>query len=146
MTEPKSWLLLESFQRCLASITIADSYRTDAGANITLEPNQEPGEDRKPLLCAFTDAIDRPQDPAIRRTGKQISLMVVAKIPCDLDDAQILQHYLLEDIEKAMTGRYEVFGAGEQYPQFQEARFINRIDGLAWVGVAVRYVAHLTRK
>jgi hypothetical protein len=145
MSTPKTWDLIAAVKTCLQSILVSGGYYTDAGANVTLEPSQEP-DSSSALLCVFLDGTTQPTDPAVRRIGRQVSIMVVGKITADQDSAQQKQHELLADIERAMSNQQKQFPLGGQYPFFEEAKFINRVEGLPWVGVAVRYNAHITRK
>jgi hypothetical protein len=129
----------------LGEISVANGYHTDAGAQVTGEPERVFAEDAPAtMLCAYLDAVGKPTDPALRTVGWLADVIVVAKRSVAADGRQQGQVELLEDIERAMAER-KGWPAGASAPTFQEAKFINRAEGLPWVGVAVRYSSHLTR-
>lgn len=145
MTTPKTWDLIDAVKTCLQSVLIANGYHTDAGATVTLEPTQEPN-DSQPLLCVFLDGASQSPDPALRRVGQDVSIMVVGKVKAQQGSEQLTQHQILADIHMALAGQQKRFPLGGRFPVFEEAKFINRVEGLSWVGVAVRFSAQITRK
>lgn len=138
-------LLLARCEEALATVQVANGYRTDAGSVVTTEPASLSDQDAPAVsLCVYLDQVGRPSDPAQREHGWLTDLIVVGKRAHAIDQAQQGSIDLLVDIERAMATRVD-FPRGGQAPRFQEAKFITRLEGLPWVGVVIRYSAHIAR-
>lgn len=141
----KAQQLIDTTVARLGAIRSADGYNSDIGQVVTSEPAALFTEDAgTEMVCAYVDLLEQPTDPAIRNSGWLAHLVVVAKSTSGQDERQARQIELLEDVERAMAGRAD-WPAGMRPPVFQEAKFINRAEGLPWVGVAVRYSSLITR-
>jgi hypothetical protein len=145
MADPQAKQLLDACEAVLATVLVANGFYTDAGQVVTTEPAQL-SDDTAPALalCVYLEGIERPADPAQRDHGWLVNLVVIGKRAHGANLAQQRQIELLADIERAMTDR-SAYPQGIQAPRFQEAKFINRVEGLPWVGVAIRYSAHIAR-
>jgi hypothetical protein len=141
---PKTWDLLGAFTIALQAIRVSDGYFTDAGAlaKCGREPKQVPAADGIALSVGL-EALQRPEDPAMKRAGWLAGVVVRIRVGTDLDDAQLRLHELVDDVRQAMFNRHDVFPAGTQYPRFVEARFIPAAEGVTWVGADLLYTAHL---
>lgn len=145
MADPLAQGLLDACETNLATILVANGFRTDAGEVVTTEPQQLIDNADVALgLCVYLDGLERPTDPSMRTHGWRANLMVIGKRKVEVDARQAGQVELLEDIERAMAPR-RGWPVGMTAPVFEEAKFINRAEGLPWVGVVVRYSAHIAR-
>lgn len=83
---PRTWAILQALQLRLQGITVAGGYRTDAGADVRLEPS-DLGD--VPSITLFSGATTRPDDA--RTAGeREFTLIVEAQVPAGLDDAHAL--------------------------------------------------------
>lgn len=145
MADPKSWDLLAAFEACLAQITVAGGYHTDAGAYVTREPHQIP-ESQGALVAIVLDGLSRATDTALLRTHRQASVLVVGKVSTDQDNAQQRLHQLIADIEQCFEQRHPAFAVGLQFPVFVEAKPIPPAEGMKWIGAQVRFSSHIPRR
>ncbi|MEN5208023.1 hypothetical protein ABE493_07855 [Stenotrophomonas terrae] len=141
MAEPaRTQQILGNLQARLQEITVANGYRTDAGADVRLEESREPAE--APRITLYSGQRVRPQD-ARTRGEREFTLIVEARIPVALDSVYSLARSIDEDIEQAL----------DQYlPQplalpldFEESLTLDRPDGLAEVVVQQMYTTRYRR-
>ena len=105
MTEPITWVALETIQVFLQRIRTVDGYYTDAGASVTLEPFQiDADTDENASLRVVEDDTDAFEDGRDVRTG-EINLLVECYIPVTDDDAQKKAHRIRADVVKAIPTR-----------------------------------------
>lgn len=94
---PRTWAILVALQVRLQQITIAGGYRTDAGADVRLEPSQLEASPRITLYSGGTTA----SNPDVRGE-REFSLVVEAVVPTTIDNAHALVVAIAEDIEQAL--------------------------------------------
>ncbi|HTL15550.1 MAG TPA: hypothetical protein VL251_10735, partial [Thermomonas sp.] len=122
---PRTWAILEALQLRLQGITVANGYRTDAGADVRLEPGDVGAA---PSITLYTGATTRPEDA--RTPGERdFTLIVEAQVPVALDAAHATAVALAEDIEQALDGYVPLPSALPL--RFQESLFLDRPDGVA---------------
>jgi hypothetical protein len=141
----KTYDLLQAVKACLAEITTANGYGTNAGVTVTLEPGQV-RDDWPEFLSVVLESMERPADPAWRAIGlRGCVIAIIAKVPADLEDAELALHKVVEDIENAMADQQRRFPAGTDFPRYVGMTRIPPADGLKWVGAVVRYTANVRR-
>lgn len=139
MADPITWTVLESVKTRLASITLGNGYRTNAGLTVTLEPEQIPEGADDSVLAVVLDSLQKPEDPALRRIGRSAVIAIYAKLACEMDDRQRRLHDILADIDQAMANGHKDFAVGTAFPQFLDAQAIPAAEGMKWTGAVVRY-------
>jgi hypothetical protein len=139
---------LQLVATALEHIRVANGYNTDLGAHVTLEPEQQQDDDGSRIVVLQT-GFARSADPAMRNGGRRIDFNVIAQHPRSLNDAQLRLHRAQDDIERCLLNTdllRTVFQAGSvdrPFPKFEESVMASQVEGMAWVGVAVRYSANL---
>lgn len=141
MAEPaRDWLILRNLKARLAEITIANGYRTEAGNDVRLEAARTPP--LAPMITLYSGGRTFPQDA--RAKGERLfSVIVEARIPAQLDNAQEVAIAIDADIEQALD---------EYLPQplalplaFEESIVLDRPDGVAEVVVQQMYSTRYRR-
>ena len=136
---PRSWAILKALQARLQTISVAGGYRTNAGADVRLEPSQL---ESAPRITLYTAATTRPDDA--RAPGeREFTLIVEAQVPCDLDDAHAQVVAIAEDIEQALDTYLPMPGALPL--QFQESLYLDRPDGVAAMAAQLMFVTRYRR-
>jgi len=147
MADPITWTFLAAIETCLQAITTAGGYHTDAGQHVTREPHAIPDDDQGALIALALELKQPATDPALRRTHRFVTALLVAKVDySDPETAQLRLHELIDDVERALDQRQAVFPAGVQYPVFVEAKPIQPAEGVTWIGAEVRVAAHVPKR
>ena len=139
---------LQLIATVLAEIRTANDYLTDLGAHVSLEDVQQLDDDGARIVV-MQDTLAKPSDPAMRGNGKRVVFAVVAQHPRGTGDTQLRLHRAQADVirclsdENLLRTKFQAAGAALQFPQFEESVMASQVDGMAWIGVAVRYSAHL---
>lgn len=124
---PVPWAIIELVQTRLGTVRKANSYRTDAGRDVRLEPapfdpNDAPRLTLYPLTTLYPDHA--------RSAGERgYTFVVEALVPVRLDNAQQRIVETIADIEDALDGFVQVPLALPL--QFQESVLLDRPDGVA---------------
>lgn len=139
MAELRTWQLLADVEACLAQITVANGFHTDAGQNVTREPEQIP-EDSGAVLAVVLEGLAPATQPGISRTHRLATVAIVGKL-AGRDQERL--HQLIQDIELSLLDKTTGFGPGRSSPTFVSATPIPPAEGIPWVGVTVRYAAHV---
>ena len=135
MADPaRTLLILQALQQRLRTVTVANGYRTNAGADVRLEESRE-GADA-PRITLYAGQRVLPQD-ARSRGEREFTLVVEARIPASLGDAQAMAMNIDEDIEQALDAYLPQPHALQL--EFQESLTLDRPDGLAEVVVQQMY-------
>lgn len=139
---------LELIATVLAEIRTANGYLTDLGAHVSTEDPQQL-DDACSRIVVMQDTLSKPADPAMRGDGKRVVFAVVAQHPRGAVDTQLRLHRAQADVMRCLSDqtllrvRFQQSGAIWPFPQFEESVMASQVDGVAWVGVAVRYSVHL---
>jgi hypothetical protein len=125
-TTPRPWQILQAAQARLQGISVADGFRTNAGADVRLEPSTDALS--APRLTLYTAAMVKPTDA--RSPGeREFTLIIEAAVPTSIDDAHQQVVAIAEDIEERLGG---IVLMPEALPlAFEESLFLDRPDGVA---------------
>lgn len=134
----RTWAILEALQLVLQGITTAGGYRTDAGADVRLEPSQLGTGERITLYSGGTVADDE-RNPHQR----EFTLIAEAVVPVELDDAHARVVAIAEDIEQALGGLVPMPNALPM--RFRESIFLDRPDGLAAMAAQLMFTTRFRR-
>lgn len=121
---PRIWQILQALQLRLQDITVANGFRTDAGADVRLERTQETPDGA--YLTLYSGSKLRPDGAS--KNEREFSLVVEAVVPVALTNAHQLIVAITEDIEDALD-------AYLQQPfalplSFSESVYLDAPDGL----------------
>lgn len=133
--------LLNAFALNLERIRIANDFRTDVGAVVTLEPGQLDPEKVDDGLAVFIERQERATDPAVIRTHRLTTVGVIVK--CVADDAEAALDFVVDDIERALNGRQPTWPASFGQPVYQSLEPLRAPAGAGWVGALLRYSTHI---
>lgn len=133
------WQVLEATQARLQTITVANGYRTDAGADVRLEPSALDAGTRITLYTASTVRPDDARAPGER----EVTIIVEAQVPVDLDDAHQLVVAIAEDIEQALDTYLPQPAALPL--RFLESLFLDRPDGVAAMAAQLMFSTRFRR-
>jgi len=142
---------LQLIATVLAEIRTSKGYLTDLGAQVLLEDTQQLDDDGARLVL-LQDTLARPTDSAVREVGHRLQFAVVAQHPRSGGDTQLRLHRAQADVIRCLSDltllrtRFQAAGVRLQFPQFEESVMASQVDGMAWVGVAVRYSVHLRNR
>ena len=126
---------------CLARITIADGYATDAGTVVTGEPGQI-AEDATAALAVIVESQSRATEPAVVRTHRVTTVAVIAKVPAAQGNAQARLDLVLDDVDRAMADQQFRYPERITFPQYQSMQPVIAEPGQGWVGAVLRYTSH----
>lgn len=136
---PRAWAILENLQLRLQEIRVVSGYRTDAGADVRLEPSQL---GPAPRITLYSAATTKPDDA--RSTGeREFTLIVEAQVPVDLEDSHALVVAIAEDIEQALDAYLPQPLALPL--QFMESLFLERPDGVAAMAAQLMFITRYRR-
>lgn len=139
---------LELIKTVLEEIRTPNDYETDMGAHVTLEPTQQLGDGGQRIALLQT-GYGPPANPALRRTVRTIAFHAIAQVPITLTDAQQRLHRAQSDIDLCLSNtdllraKFQADGADHPFPILDDSVMASNVEGLDWVGVALRYTAQL---
>lgn len=141
MADPaRSYQILTTLQARLQEVSIANGYRTDAGADVRTEEAKESATAPRITLYAGSRVFP---DRAGSKTEREFTLIVEARIPTSLDNVQALATAIDEDLEQALD---QYLQQPLSLPlQFEESIILGRPDGLAEVAVQQMYTTRYRR-
>lgn len=123
---PRPWQILEALQARLQGIAVANGYRTDAGADVRLEPSSEALA--APRITLYTASMVRSGEP--RASGeREFTIIVECAVPVSLDNAHALVVAIAEDVEQSLVTYLQMPNALPL--AFEESLFLDRPDGVA---------------
>lgn len=128
-----TWTLLQRVAERLAQIRTADSYRTNIGSAVVLEPAQHP-EDAAVGLTLASLGIQRDSNKPHGR-HRLLQALAEASIPASLIDAHAQCHAIAADIEDALEDWIPLPNALPV--QVEDIVFLDRPEGLPVVAVQV---------
>lgn len=128
----------QALQARLQGITVANGYRTDAGADVRLEPSSLPIAPRITIYSGGTTRSDggNPHE-------REFTLVVEAVVPTDIDDAAALVDGIAEDIEQALDAYLPMPGALPL--SFQESLILDRPDGMPAMAAQLMFTTRYRR-
>lgn len=135
---PRPWAILQALQLRLQQISVAGGYRTDAGADVRLEPSQLEAGARITLYSGGTVATD----PA-NRGEREFTLIAEAVVPTTIDDAHAQVVAIAEDIEQALDTFAPMPGALPL--RFHESLILDRPDGVPAMAAQLMFTTRYRR-
>lgn len=122
---PRPWAIIQALQARLATITLANGYRTDAGADVRTERSE--GVPAAPYLALCSGSKVRPDDSRTKGE-RELMVFVEAHVPVTLTDAHERVVAIAEDVEDALDDYL-------QQPMalplaFQESIYLDTPEGL----------------
>lgn len=145
MANPISWEVVQAFRTCLADIRRSNGYRTDAGAEVFDEPAKLLQSEAQDSCAVFLEAVNRPTDRALVNVGRDLVIVVAAKVDHTLDDRHARIHALIEDLDAALANRARQFPILGRSPEFLGLVVDPVADGVMWAGVQARYAVSVRR-
>lgn len=128
----------QALQLRLQGITIANGYRTDAGADVRLEPSSLAAGTRITLYSGGTTRTD-----GGNANEREFTLIVEAVVPTDLENAAALVDAIAEDIEQALDAYLPMPGALPL--RFQESLILERPDGVPAMAAQLMFTTSYRR-
>lgn len=122
---PRTWQILEVLKARLASITIANGYRTDAGLDVRDEASET--LPTAPFIVVALAHNVRP-DTGRHPTERVPTYVVEVHVPTNILDAYRYQHDSAADIEQALDTYLQLPNALPL--EFAECVFLSRPEGL----------------
>lgn len=129
MANSRSWAIIQALQTQLQTITVANGYNTDVGANVWTTEHQRPRADALGLML-YSGPILRGSSGEGRpgKPVREFTVFVEAAIGTSQDDAQEQIHNVIEDIEACM----------ESYAKAQFARpTLNQVKPMEVTDIAI---------
>lgn len=153
MAKPSAtWAIITALAAQLATITVANGYRTDVGLNVWTTDAQRPSDDALGLMIYSESLTGSGMDA--ERPGKQVrdfTLLVQADIDADLDNAQQQIHDVIEDVDACLKAYTHSQAwmipdvAQRTPPHIADIAILDRPEGLAVIAMQVRIVARYFR-
>lgn len=142
MADPaRPWQILLATADRLRTISVANGYRTDVGADVRTEPSRFEPEDG-PRITLYTGGVVRPDD-ARSRGEREFGFVVEALMPVALANAQELVTAAAEDIEDALL---DPLPLPEALPlTFEESLFLERPDGVPCMAAQLMFRTRFRR-
>lgn len=135
---PRSWAILAALQARLEEISVASGYRTNAGADVRLEPSQQGAGTRITLYSGGTVASSD-----INPKQRQFTLIAEAVVPCEVDDAHARVVAMAEDIEQALDAYLPMPNALPL--RFHESVILDRPEGMPVMAAQLMFTTEYRR-
>lgn len=149
MTTPV-YTYLQLIKTVLEEIRTANGYQTDIGAQVLLEQPQQQDDDAQRVVLLQT-TYSRPTAAGMSRDYRAVGFHVVAQVSRGAADAQLRLHKAQADIDACLSNqellrdKFQLGSpaTGKPFPQLDESVIASQVEGVAWIGVALRYTAML---
>jgi len=149
MTTPV-YTYLQLIAEVLEEIRTANGYQTDMGAHVVLEPEQQQADDGQRLVVLQT-TYGKPTQAGLERTHRAVGFHVIAQVPRARTDGQLRLHKAQADVDACLSDKdmlRDKFqlgspATGKPFPQLDDSVMASQVEGVDWVGVALRYTAVL---
>ncbi|MEA9653089.1 hypothetical protein VDF32_02745 [Xanthomonas campestris pv. raphani] len=102
--------------------------------------------DEAAVLTVLVTKQQRASQPALVRTHRLTTVVVVVKVPAALDASQASLDAAVEDIETAMSEQQQRYPTGIEFPQYLSMEPVKPDAGTGWVGALVTYQSHIPIK
>ena len=138
---------LELIKTVLEEIRTANGYLTDMGASVSLEPTQQLADGGQRIVLLQTQ-YGPPGTPGMRHIARSIGFHAVAQVPRSVADAQLRLHRAQSDIDLCLSNTdllrsKFLMGSTSPFPILDDSAMASQVEGVDWVGVALRYTATL---
>jgi hypothetical protein len=137
-TTPRTWAIKQALQARLQQISVANDYRTDAGADVRLEKSELAPGPRITIFSGKTAGFGR-----VQRNQREFVLVIEATIPVQLENAAYLTDAIAEDIEDALDGFQAMPDALPL--AFEESLFLDCPEGMPAQVVQLMYGTEFRR-
>lgn len=135
----RPWQIMQALQARLQEIAVAGGYRTDAGADVRLEPSSL---ESAPRLTIYSASTVRPDDA--RTPGeREFTVIVEALVPVSFNDAHAQVVAIAEDVEQALDAYLPQPSALPL--RFQESMFLDRPDGMPCMAAQLMFTTRYRR-
>lgn len=147
----RPWAIITALAAQLATITTANGYNTDVGANVWTTDAQRPSPDALGLMIYSESITGNSLDSALPgKPVREFTLLIEAAIGTDQDDAQPQIHAIIEDIETCMKAYAK---AQSLRPELQQVTpmavadiaILDRPEGAAVIAMQARVLARYFR-
>ena len=138
---------LQLIKSVLEEIRTSNGYLTDLGVNVTVEPTQQLGDGGQRIALLQTQ-YGPPSTPGLRHHARTIAFHAIAQVPRGDADAQLRLHRAQSDIDLCLSNtdllrtKFQL-GADRPFPILDDSAIASQVEGMDWVGVALRYTAQL---
>ena len=146
MTTPV-YSYLQLIKTVLEEIRTSNGYETDLGVAVTLEPTQQLADVGQRIALLQT-LYGPPSTPGLRHHARSIGFHVIAQVSRTYNDAQMRLHRAQSDIDLCLSNtdllrtKFQM-GADRPFPNLDDSTIASNVEGMDWVGVALRYTAQL---
>lgn len=113
MSEPESWILIESVAARLRAIRVDAGYHTDAGNDVIAELIDHKDEPTAPQISVFVDGPMTTVSDTRKWKDVEIDVTVQGRVPIHMPSAQLVAHRLTADILRALDPQLGQFGPDE---------------------------------
>lgn len=138
---------LQLIATVLAEIRTSKGYLTDMGASVTLEPTQQL-EDGGQRIALLQTAYGPPTTSGLRHHARTIGFHAIAQVPRTAADGQLRLHRAQSDIDLCLSNtdllrsKFQL-GGSNPFPILDDSTMASQVEGVDWVGVALRYTAQI---
>jgi len=136
--------IVQALAEVLGTITVANGYHTDLGANVQTEIRgvEVPAE---PQATVWAASKQRTQSGQARPdTGRGVEGYIEFAVPARYDDAMARVYAADEDLDRCLSQMHLMPNALPV--QYEDAVFMNRPEGLAVAMVQVRWTTGFRRQ
>lgn len=138
---------LQLIKSVLEEVRTSKGYETDLGAMVTLEPTQQLGDGGQRIVLLQTQ-YGPSAVAGQRQKARAIGFHVIAQVSRNYNDAQLRLHRAQSDIDLCLSNtdllrsKFQP-GADRPFPILDDSAMASQVEGVDWVGVALRYTAQL---
>jgi hypothetical protein len=141
MAEPAiTRTILAGIAAQLATISVANGYHTEAGADVRLEESQSPCT--APFVSVFSASLVRGDDSRVT-AEREFTVIVEGQLPVTLSNARELIDLMTDDVERCLDGFRSPAAALPM--QFLESITLDRPDGLPVMALQAMFSTRFRR-
>jgi hypothetical protein len=138
---------LQLIKSVLEEVRTSKGYETDLGAMVTLEPTQQLGDGGQRIVLLQTQ-YGPSSVTGLRNQARTFAFHAIAQVSRAHNDAQLRLHRAQSDIDLCLSNtdllrsKFQL-GAARPFPILDDSAIASQVEGVDWVGVALRYTATL---
>lgn len=138
---------LQLIKTVLEEIRTSNGYETDIGAQVTLEPTQQLSDGGQRIALLQTQ-YGPPGVTGLRHHARTVGFHAIAQVSRSYNDAQLRLHRAQSDIDLCLSNtdllrsKFQM-GADRPFPILDDSVMASQVEGVDWVGVALRYTVQL---
>lgn len=131
----------------LGEIRTSKGYNTDMGVNVSVEPSQQLDDEGQRLVVLQT-SYAAPEGAGLRHMARAVGFHVIAQVPRTLVNGQLKLHQAQDDVDRCLSDTELLrskflMGKDRPFPRLDDSAMASQVEGVDWVGVALRYTALL---